>query len=542
MRFSIILVFGLITSFVFGQEIEQKAIEEFELSSPYHTILTHLKYLQDESYKPDVASKVFNRKDLKEVDSRQLAIQLKQILDGKGLYIDLDAIPVSVDFKDSVTNKNRFYINRNIYPQLYVERKGENWYYSSVTVTNIPKWHKEVYPYGTDKLLNVLPKAGHSKYLGLYLWQTIGILFLIVLGFIIHKVFTFLIEKILLKIFQRYGYNRIAEDILIPVAKPISYLLIFVLLMIFVPVLQLPIGMNKYVTMILRAVWPVFAIVFFYRLVDILSIYFKKIAEKTESNLDDQLVPLIRKILKTFVVIIGVLFIFNNLDYDITGLIAGLSIGGLAFALAAQDTIKNFFGSLMIFVDKPFQVGDWITSGDIDGTVEEVGFRSTRIRTFRNSVTYVPNGVLTDRTVDNHGLRAYRRFYTQIAVTYDTPPELIELFIEGLREIVKSHPYTRKDYYEIYLNDMAASSLNIMFYIFFEANSWSDELKGRHEVLLSIIKLAQTLGVNFAFPTQTLHMETFPEKSANSAQYEPDLGKLKSEMNLFFAKQKNQNN
>ena len=339
---------------------------------------------------------------------------------------------------------------------------------------------------------------------------------------------------------QRYGYDRVAEDILLPVARPISYLFIFVLLMIFVPVLQLPIGMNRYVTLVLRAVWPVFAIVFLYRLVDILSIYFTKLAEKTQSSLDDQLVPLIRKILKTFVVIIGVLFIFNNLDYDITGLIAGLSIGGLAFALAAQDTIKHFFGSIMIFVDKPFQVGDWISSGDIDGTVEEVGFRSTRVRTFRNSVTYVPNGVLTDRTVDNHGLRVYRRFYTQIAVTYDTPPDLIELFIEGLREIVKNHPDTRKDYYEIHLNDMASSSLNVMFYIFFKVDSWSDELKGRHEVLLSIIKLAKHLGVNFAFPTQTLHMESFPEKSSNSPHYQNDIEKLKTEMNLFLTKKDKQ--
>ncbi|MDH5367010.1 MAG: mechanosensitive ion channel family protein [Cyclobacteriaceae bacterium] len=538
MRTFIAFLFSISYALSSAQDSKPFLKEEFELSSPYHTVLTHLKFLQDENYKPDISAKVFDEKDIgKNINGEQLAIKLKQILDGKGMYIDLDIIPKEMNYKDSITYHQRYYINKSLYPQLYVEKKGQNWFYSASTITNIPIWHKEVYPYGTDKLLSILPKVGHDKYLGLYLWQILGILFLIVLSFVVHKIFTFLIEKILLKVFHRLGYVRIAEDVLIPVAKPISYLLIFVLLTVFVPVLQLPIGMNKYVTMIIKAVWPVFAIIFFYRLVDILSIYFSRLAEKTKSNLDDQLVPLVRKILKTFVVIIGVLFIFNNLDYDITGLIAGLSIGGLAFALAAQDTIKNFFGSIMIFVDKPFQVGDWITSGDIDGTVEEVGFRSTRIRTFRNSVTYVPNGVLTDRTVDNHGLRAYRRFYTQIAINYDTPPELIELFVEGLREIVNHHPVTRKDAYEIYLNGMADSSLNIMFYIFFEVDTWSEELKGRHEVLLSIIKLAQKLGINFAFPTQTLHMETFPEKKGNKPLYESDLGKLKSEMNLFLSEQ-----
>jgi MscS family membrane protein len=250
------------------------------------------------------------------------------------------------------------------------------------------------------------------------------------------------------------------------------------------------------------------------------------------------LVPLIKKALKIFVVIIGALAILSNLNVDIIPLLAGLSIGGLAFALAAQDTIKNFFGSIMIFIDKPFQIGDWITSGNIDGTVEEVGFRATRIRTFRNSVTYVPNGMIADSTVDNHGLRAYRRFYTHIAITYDTPPELINLFVDGLRQIVEKHPHTRKDYYNIYLNDMADFSLNIMFYIFFEVPGWPEELKSRHEILIEVIRLAEELGINFAFPTQTLHMETFPEKKGNSPVYEKSSPGMRKRLESFLKKDK----
>ena len=272
------------------------------------------------------------------------------------------------------------------------------------------------------------------------------------------------------------------------------------------------------------------------RIKQIYGIYFKKLAEKTKSSLDDQLVPLISKALRVFIVIIGAFFVLLKLNVDIIPLLTGLSIGGLAFALAAQDTIKNFFGSLMIFIDKPFQIGDWITSGDIDGTVEEVGFRSTRVRTFRNSVVYVPNGNLADSTIDNHGLRHYRRFYTQIALTYDTPTDLIEIFVQGLRKLVDNHPATRKDTYEIYLNGMADSSLNVMFYIFFEVPSWSEELRARHEVLKQIIDLAQELGVNFAFPTQTLHMETFPEKTGLSPTYSMDKGEMETKMNNFIKK------
>ena len=257
--------------------------------------------------------------------------------------------------------------------------------------------------------------------------------------------------------------------------------------------------------------------------------------KKTDTALDDQLVPLIRKVLKTFVVAIGTLFILSNLNIDIVPLLTGLSIGGLAFALAAQDTIKNFFGSLMIFIDKPFQIGDWITSGEIDGNVEEVGFRSSRIRTFRNSLMSVPNGKLADRTIDNHGLRKYRRFYTQIAVTYDTPPELLQTFIDGLVQIVMNHPHTRKDYYNIFLNDMASFSLNIMFYIFFEVPNWTEELKARHEVLMEILMLGEKLEVNFAFPTQTLHMENFPGKLSNSPTYSSK-EEARASLDEFFEK------
>ncbi|ELR73521.1 Potassium efflux system KefA protein [Fulvivirga imtechensis AK7] len=512
------------------QLLAQKNIKdtlEYSLVTPYHTVFTHLKYLQDDSYHPGIAAKALHPEYAEGEKAENLAIQLKQILDGRGIYIDLDEIPRTTEYKDSVTNKYRYYLTKK-YPDLYLERVGKRWYYSGKTINSIPKWHSEVYPFGTNKLLDLLPSLGSTKILGLYAWQLIGILFLIVMSFLLHKLFTFLIEKVIIQVLLRLGYKKLADEVVVPVAKPISFLVIFPLLILLVPVLQLPITMSEYVILALRAIWPVFAIVFFYRLVDIVSIYLSKLADKTESTLDDQLVPLLRKVLKTFVVVVGGLFILDNLEFDITGLIAGLSIGGLAFALAAQDTIKNFFGSLMIFVDRPFQVGDWITSGNVDGTVEEVGFRSTRIRTFRNSLMYIPNGVITNQMIDNHGLRVYRRFMTNIALTYDTPPDLIEVFVDGLKEIVKKHSHTRKDYYEIHFNDMADSSLNVLFYIFFQVPTWSEELRARHEILLQIVRLAEALGVNFAFPTQTLHVETFPEKKGNSPQYiksTPDLKK-----------------
>ncbi|NJO03127.1 MAG: mechanosensitive ion channel [Bacteroidia bacterium] len=114
----------------------------------------------------------------------------------------------------------------------------------------------------------------------------------------------------------------------------------------------------------------------------------------------------------------------------------------------------------------------------------------------------MPNGKLADMVVDNMGLRRYRRFRTTLAVTYDTPPPLIEAFVEGIRQIIANHPDTRKDYYFVYFNEFNSASLDILFYTFFEVPDWGRELKARHEVMLAILNLAKVLRVRFAFPTQ----------------------------------------
>jgi MscS family membrane protein len=182
-----------------------------------------------------------------------------------------------------------------------------------------------------------------------------------------------------------------------------------------------------------------------YKLVDLLAAHFQALAGRTDTKVDDILVPMIRRALKIVVIAFGVLFVAQNLDIDITSLLAGLGIGGIAFALAAKDTVENLFGSFTVLIDRPFQIGDWVVIDDLEGTVEELGFRSTRIRTFYNSVITVPNARLVHTPVDNLGARRYRRLKSMISVQYDTPAERIEAFCEGIRELIRKHPYTRKD-------------------------------------------------------------------------------------------------
>jgi MscS family membrane protein len=247
-----------------------------------------------------------------------------------------------------------------------------------------------------------------------------------------------------------------------------------------------------------------------WRGVDLAMVFAAERAEKTETTLDDQLVPLLRKILKVLTLGFGLVLVLRALNFNIAALIAGASLGGLALALAAQDTIKNMFGSLMIFLDKPFHIGHWILADGVDGVVEEVGFRSTRVRTFQNSVVYVPNGKISDMVVNNMGMRQYRRYLSTLGIEYGTPADRIEAFVKALRELADQYPAAVQGQSQVHLFSFSASSLDIRFQVFLDVPNFDAELACREELMFSILRLAEQCQVGFAFPTQTLHVASLP--------------------------------
>jgi MscS family membrane protein len=524
MKLLIVYLLCFLVHFSFGQEVE--------LSNPRASIENLFEYLTDDNYHPELAAKSLFQGKLSSDEIEKRARQLVQIYNGLGVGIQFSKISINPNFININTSASEVQID-SLLTDIYVEKYGDVWLIKESSVESIPSLYNNTYPFGTGELLNWLSTLSHKHFLGLKVWQSVGLVFIIGLCFLIHRLFTFILDKILVKSIVRFGKKDLAEQYINPVAKPISLLLVAYVLTVLVPVLQFDILFSHYLIILLKSSVPLFVTVVMYKLVDVLAIYMAKLADKTDTTLDDQLVPLLKKTLKVFVLLVGTLFVLQNFNFDVTALLAGLSIGGLAFALAAQDMLKNLFGSIMIFVDRPFQIGDWIVGNGLDGDVEEVGFRSTRIRTFHNSVVSVPNGLIADMTIDNMGLRKYRRYKTVLAITYDTPPASIDAFVLGLKKIVDSHPSTRKDYYNVYLNTFGASSLDILFYIFFEVNTWPEELQARHEVNLSIIKLADELGVRFAFNTQTIHIEDFPEKKSLTPQDYLSKKQLKEKVSSF---------
>ncbi|MEM7466747.1 MAG: mechanosensitive ion channel family protein [Pseudomonadota bacterium] len=355
------------------------------------------------------------------------------------------------------------------------------------------------------RLRQAMPANLKQKTFAMEHWQWIGILVTILIGFIVDKLVALLLRFGVRSWKARVGsgaYQAVDGNIL----RPLGLMAMAIVWWMGLNVMGLPpqvlvvlLISVKFLTC-LSAVWSA------YRLVDLLRAFLMDKALGTQSKLDDALVPLLTKTVKVFVTVMGVIFIAENLDVDVTSLLAGLGLGGLAFALAAKDVAGNLFGSVTVLLDQTFHVGDWVVIGDVEGTVEKIGFRSTRIRTFYNSIVSVPNSGLITTSVDNMGKREFRRLSCKLSIAYDTPPDRIEAFCEGVREIVRLHPYMRKDNFHVYLNELGAASLDILVYVFWKTPNWATELRERHRFLLDCLRLAKRLGVEYAFPTQTLHM------------------------------------
>lgn len=249
---------------------------------------------------------------------------------------------------------------------------------------------------------------------------------------------------------------------------------------------------------------------FAYYLVEVPSSWLYSQTEKTESKFDDMLVPIVRKSLRVTVVLFALVSIAQSLsDKPVSALLAGLGLGGLAFALAAQDTIKNLFGSLVIFTDKPFGLGDRINYDGHDGVIEEVGLRSTRLRRLDGHQVTIPNGELANKSIHNIAKRPFIRRIFTLGVTYDTTPEKVNRAKEILEDILKDHEGMDPKgemLPRVYFSDFSSSSLDFKCMYWYHPAAYWDYMKFSEWVNLEILRRFNEEGIEFAFPTQTIHL------------------------------------
>jgi MscS family membrane protein len=233
-----------------------------------------------------------------------------------------------------------------------------------------------------------------------------------------------------------------------------------------------------------------------------------------QSSLDSQLIRLGMRFAGIAIAIGFLIQGSYELGFPAYSVLAGLGVGGLAVALAARDSLANLLGSMVIMIEKPFRVGHVVRVSGGEGTVEDVGFRSTRIRTVDNSLISIPNNAVVNATVENLSLRTMRRQRFLIQVTYDTPPEKLEELVAHIKQLIADHPMTNKTNFNVRFNDFGESSLNILVYFHVETTDYATELETREIILLRIMDLAKQLGIDFAFPTRTLVIESPSEPDA----------------------------
>ena len=529
----------LFTLFGFSQ-----IVEKADLSNPNATVYTHIHFLQKKTYEPEKSAKTIYGLTGKEAIDK--AIKLKKIFDGRGLKPDFTKIPTDPNYSDTTAFNigHRYVLFPERLPKVYVEKYGNKWYYSQETVQHIDAIYKETFPWQIQWLQKWIPEQiGNKLFLGVPLWKYIGFIILLIalfLAFILlNKIVYFLLHKIHKVVVKNTSIK--IEVNLKKIARPIVLLILIGFIKRTIPSFQLDIDINKVIFIALDFAKIVLWIYIFLRLVRLSMTIYAEYTKRTHIKLDDQLVPILTHFLTGIVIFLGGLKLLTLFGVSPTSVIAGASIGGLALALASQDTVKNLIGTFMIFLDKPFHIGDWIETSELQGTVEEVGFRSSRIRAADTSIYQITNSKLSEIVINNKGMRLFRRYQTELGLRYDTPPEYIELFVEGLKEVIKAHPYTNKENFDVAFSGFGDSALKILVNTYFSVNDWSTEQIAKHKLHMAIVKLAKIIGVDFAFPSSTVMIEQFPEKQPITLNYDKDISEIKIEINKLTAKIKEEN-
>jgi MscS family membrane protein len=360
-----------------------------------------------------------------------------------------------------------------------------------------------------DNIFSIFDNISSDK-----VWQRyLTLLLLIVILFLIGKVAKYLTKRASDNQLSRN--NPVYASFLDAIANSVTFFLVIIGLVVGSNILLIPpqyyeiVAASKKILTIISIGYIIF------QLIDVPSVWFGTMVDKQEkASVNRMFIPVIRKTLRLSVIIMVILQIFQVLyDKPITTVIAGLGIGSLAVALAAQDTLKHFIGSFVIAGDKPFEIGQRVSIDGHEGTIESIGLRSTNIRTLEGHIVTFPNGELANKTIRNIGQRYFIRRLANITITYDTPPGKIQLAIDIIKEILDNHEGLNPDLPpRVYFNEFNADSLNIQMIYWYHPPEYWQYMEFSQRVNFEIIRRFNKEGIDFAFPTQTLHLAGDPKR------------------------------
>lgn len=324
--------------------------------------------------------------------------------------------------------------------------------------------------------------------------------------FVFFQFFRAGLRKILLNIVKKTT-NKFDDQLVDSVNKPVDFLFIIIGAKFAMDVLFLSDDIKYFLGQIIRTG---IIVVLFWAILNVLTTLAQnihKVTNKFGDKVSVHVANFVIKSIRFFIIILGAIAVLQEWGYNVSGFLASMGLVGMALALAAKDTAANLFGSLVIFIDKPFRVGDWIKTPQVEGTIETIGIRSTKVRTFAQALVTVPNATLANSAILNWSAMGKRRIKMNLGVTYDTPGETVEKIIKDIKTMLESRDDIDQDTIHIYFSEFASSSLNIFCYYFTKSTNWGEFMRVRENTHLEIMKIVEKNGSSFAFPTQTLHIE-----------------------------------
>lgn len=354
--------------------------------------------------------------------------------------------------------------------------------------------------------MEIFTEPAEYVFAGNEVWRIVVMISVIALSLLIGRVLKYFLNRLEPRLEES---GRKLASVAVHAAGMSATFLIFAFgLQVAISFLVVPEGFQDLLSTVLELLIVLAIGHFVYRQVDVIDIWLMRFSSDESFNIDDMLIPIVGKSIKVGVVILVVLQAAQTLsDQPITSILAGIGIGGLALGLAAQDTIRNFFGSLMIFADKPFNVGELIDLEGKLGSIMEVGVRTTKIRTLDGHVLTVPNGNLANMTIHNIGKRPYIRRVFDVTVTYDTSSEKVDRAVELLKEILDNHEGMNEDFPpRVYFDNLNADSLNIKCFYWFHPPDYWQYMEFTEKVNREIFRRFNEEEIDFAFPTQTIYL------------------------------------
>ncbi len=483
--------------------------DEFGRDSPQGTMKGYIAACREGDY-----AKAANYLDLRRVtgDGPTLARQLRTIL-SRTLWVDIDALSPQHDgrlddglppYRELLGNIDTKRGKVDILLQRVPREDGVAiWKVAGVTVAQVPDLYEE---FGYGVLEQFLPEfAFTTEFLDIALWQWVGLLVLVLLAAVASWLLTVFVLRLLGTVVA-FTKTTIDDKIRLEAAGPIRLAIAALLFRAGLVPLGLGVKATEFISSLLSALFIVAVTWLLLRATDVLSsVVEERLVERGEMGAMG-LVPPGRKIVKAIVVIMGFIAILSNFGFNVAALLAGLGVGGIAVALASQKTIENLFGGIVLYADRPVRVGDFCRFGDKMGTVEEIGIRSTRIRTLDHTVIAVPNATFSNMEIDNITARERIRLLAILTVRYETTPDQLRYILVEIRKLLYSHERVISDTPRVRFINFGAYSLDIEVLAYVNSTDWTEFLGIREDIFLRIMDIIETSGSGFAFPSQTLYM------------------------------------